>query len=70
MKKAELLEVILKLQEERDDLRGALVGIVGASDPAELKDMKVALTLLIPSDESGGVRRALEALECLLRYPK
>lgn len=49
--------------EDRDRLRRALVGLVGASDPAELRQMEAAVRLFpAPDDDKAATVNAIHAL--------
>lgn len=48
---------------ERDQLRGALIGLVGASEPDELLAMEAVIKALpVPADESVAMLNAIYAL--------
>lgn len=49
--------------EERDRLRAALVGLVGASEPAELREMELAMRVLpAPAEDKAATLDAIHAL--------
>ena len=48
---------------ERDRLRSALVGLVGASEPDELRAMEAAIkSLPVPGDDAVAILTAIDAL--------
>lgn len=49
--------------EERDRLRAALVGLVGASEPDELREMELAMRALpAPAEDKAAALEAIHAL--------
>ena len=50
--------------EERDRLRAALVGLVGASEPADLREMELAMRVLPASAEDKAA--TLDAIHALI----
>ena len=53
-----------KVVAQRDNLRAALEGLIGASAPAELRDMEAAVRLLPAADDDKAV--SLNAIHALL----
>lgn len=52
-----------KVIEQRDLLRAALIGVVGASDPEELKAMELAMRVLpAPDEDKAATINAIHAL--------